>query len=182
MNDPVAIIHVSTEPVATATVEVSGIAIDAGLADILNTFLELTVVAGVRLFLRTSPAVTDVFEFPYVLFLTGTVAAGVSSITATYVDGDVPDPTVLFPAGSSLVLDATTAVIEELVVTTTVSRVGNQLTFDLAAPLAFSHPSGSTVTLFDGSDGFGDSTEAGHPVLTDYTDVGTIGGRLSDVR
>lgn len=67
---------------------------------------------------------------------------------------------------------------------------GEQFAYRFYAPgyLAFAPvmPFASTVgemvePLVPGK-GFGDSTETGHPVLTSYTNVGSTGGRLSDVR
>lgn len=177
-------IEVQTIGPAFVEVRLTNVTTTDAVATLTAAFTQKSVSAGVRAVVVSSAAsAATAFTLPYSLFVVGTVLVGATTFTATYVDGDGANPLTLFPAGSGLYLSPTLAT-EEILLATAVVRSGNNLTFTLSSPTLFGHAAGEIVIRYDGplEQGWGNSTQAGHPVLTDYTDTGTTGGRLVDAR
>lgn len=179
-------IRVETQGPASVQVTLVSNTIPDGVAAIVVSFLRQSVDAGVKLVLVTQPGPeSQLFTTAHTMFATLGVSPGFTLLTLEYVDADGQDPLVLFPSSGALVLDEGTAAEETVTYNARTANPFNpaQVSFALAAGVANTHAVGYPASLTDGPGaGWGNSSETGHPVLANYTDVGSTGGRMIDAR
>lgn len=179
-------IRVEREGTATVQVTLEGNIVAADIAGIVVSFLRQAVGAGIRVVLVTEPGnESTLFSTGHTMFATLGVTPGFTLLTLEYPDNDGQDPLDLFPPTGALVLDEGTAAEETVLYNTRVANPFNpaQVSFALNAGVVNTHAIGYPASLTDGPGaGWGDSSETGHPVLVDYTDIGTVGGRMTDAR
>lgn len=164
-------IVVETLGPASAVVRIEGVLIPDALAAIVLSFLSEAVAAGVRLSLESSPdLLADQFAFSLAAYATaGTYTIGQTTITV--------DSTAGFPATGALIINEGTPVEESVEYAGTTAT-----TFTLLTPLVSNHTIRTAVVLDEPSTGkgFGNFTEGED--LVAYSNVGTTGGTLADIR
>lgn len=179
-------IQVVTQGPAAVQVTLAGDALTDSVAAIVVSFLRDAVAAGVRLILVTLPGADGaLFTTGYTVFAHLPISIGHTLITADYPDGDGRDLLATFPSPGQLVIDAGTADEETVTYNSAVLDPFDsaRISFALQTGCTHAHLTSAPVQLASGPGaGWGDSSETGHPVLTDYTDVGTTGGRMTDAR
>jgi hypothetical protein len=171
LNEATSRVVVETVGPASVTVRIEGVTVPDALASILITFLAEAAAAGVRLLLESSPEpLADQFACPLAAFATaGAYTAGQTTITV--------DSTSGFPVIGTLIID------EGLAAEETVEYAGTTATtFTLLDPLVNAHTIRAAVVLDEPSTGQGFGDEAEGENLVAYSDIGSTGGTLIDVR
>jgi hypothetical protein len=178
LDNPAAQIEVLSQHGGVA-IRVNNVILSASIASILLRFARDAVEAAIRVFIESFPDTDDnLFTFGQSFVLDVAIPSGATILQANNV---VTPSTELnrFPAAGQLVLSEGTPLQETV---TWTSRSGTAFT---VSPTVNAHPLHALVSV-TGSNalgkGYGDHTETGHPALTDYTDIGTTGGRLADAR
>jgi hypothetical protein len=170
LNEDTSRVVVETVGPASVTVRIEDVTVPDALAPILITFLAEAAAAGVRLLLESSPEpLADQFACPLSAFVSSAASPTDTTLTVTSTAG--------FPVVGEIEIDVGTADEE------TVEYAGLTATsFTLVDPLAFAHGLRTAVSLVEPSTGQGFGDEAEGENLVAYSDVGTIGGTLIDVR
>jgi hypothetical protein len=171
LNDVATTITIARPGVAAVEVIVTGDLIADALAAIVISFLRDARDAGIRLVLRTQPALDATTYFTSVTaFTTGSLSIGGTVVAV--------DSTAGFPSSGTMTLDVGGANVE----TVTYGAV-DATHFLNCSPLTKTHASGARVDAATQLGlGLGDSTDGGQPDLVPYTNVGTTGGRMADAR
>lgn len=184
LNSSTSLVTIETVPgaVGVVVIRVSSYATDDATAAILISFLRDAVDGGVRAILETSPVLDAAFTTSTCVFGNGPFLAGVTAMAVTTFVG-WPDPDVLaFPESGQIVIDKGEAT-EETVGYSFRGLVSGTTTFVLTSATTKAHADLCPMVLVDPIvRGFGDSSDAGQPNLTAYTDAGTTGGRMADAR
>lgn len=178
LNNPAATIESLSQRGAVA-IRINGVITSNGVAGIVLEFARDTVASAIRVFVESYPDVdANLFTFGQYFLLGSGLSAGATVLQANTSHTSLTE-LASFPASGQLVIDPGTAAEETV---TWTSR--NNSKFYVSATVN-AHSANALVSV-TGSNalgkGYGDHTEVGHPVITDYTDVATTGGRLADAR
>lgn len=191
LDDATITVRIETIGPASVEMQLLGAAITNTRAGIMISFLHDAVAAGVRLDLISSPGeVDDTFTTAGVLFSNGedlnvlTIAGTTTGTGST--DGSTPAGTARtdlaseWPPSGTLVIDPGLATEQTVAYTSWLPICNGQgIRFTLAA-MQSGHTAGAQICL--AGHGWGDANDVGQPNLVPYTDVGTTGGRMADVR
>lgn len=178
LNSPTSNIE-SLSQRGTVAIRVNGVVVSDSLATILLSFARAVVKSAIRVFVESYPDTDEnLFTCSQSFFLDTSVSPGGTLLVAntTYTDSTELEA---FGTTGQLILDEGTPTEETVTYT---ARAGNQFT---VTALTQAHASDSPASL-TGSNalgkGWGDAGEGVHPILTDYTNLGTTGGRMADAR
>lgn len=171
-----------------AEVRITAADLEDPTAAVAASFVQAAAGAGVRVVLISTPFDGSTFTTYGNAFHNGNTA-GLYNIMQVTTTGEV-NPTSTsrdllaeFPPTGTIRIDTATAIEETIAYTSRDLDLSNSQTvlFQLVSTMTHVHLQFAQVELVDGSPGFGDSTEAPN-VLVPYSDLGSTGGRISDVR
>lgn len=192
VNDDTIKISVLSLGQASGIVTLLGGAVTNTCAGIIASFYRDAVAAGANIDLVSSPGDDDnTLTTSGVLFSNGedaavfTIACTTTGVGST--DGTTPagtartDLATEWPQSGTLIIEPG-LVTQQIIAYTSWMPIcnGQGIRFTLVAQQT-GHGAGAQVCLY-GSCGLGDSNDAGQPSIVSYTDVGTTGGRIADVR